>query len=136
MWTATPLPLLSDGWESFGLDRAVGPGCTTPNPDGSEMIIFGDSSGGADTADPRLRRVALGVCILEMFDPPRVASFVTGGLAGLRQSVSRGELKAFWLALWCCSAPLRYVTDCEPVFLGWMSRKYRSPSGADADIWA
>eukprot|EP00959_Pyramimonas_sp_CCMP1952_P098418 2057434-Pyramimonas_sp.AAC.1 len=36
-WTATPLPILSDGWESFGVDHPVGPGCITPNPDGSEL---------------------------------------------------------------------------------------------------
>eukprot|EP00959_Pyramimonas_sp_CCMP1952_P337274 7062850-Pyramimonas_sp.AAC.1 len=58
-----PDPIVHVDWECSSLPES-GPsqGCLG-SPD-EVTVVFGDASGGADTADPRLRRVALGIATL------------------------------------------------------------------------
>eukprot|EP00959_Pyramimonas_sp_CCMP1952_P234436 4898631-Pyramimonas_sp.AAC.1 len=99
-------------------------------------VIFGDASGGPDTADSRLRRVALGIATVANYVDPQVECFITGPLTGPRQVVGRGELRGLWLAIWASQGPIVYVTDCENACKGWASKAYLHHKGDDGDEWA
>eukprot|EP00959_Pyramimonas_sp_CCMP1952_P015396 326241-Pyramimonas_sp.AAC.1 len=52
-------------------------------------VIFGDASGGPDTSDSRLRRVALGITTLSNYDDPTVECYIAGPPTGSCQFVGR-----------------------------------------------
>ena len=97
-WTFTPAPQWTDEWSCHGLHHVVAnclPTGTSDNP----TKVFGDASGGPDTMDPRLRRLALGIAVISKFNDIEAECSIAGGLAGARQVVARGELKVFRLCV-------------------------------------
>ena len=135
-WTRTPEPPHDHQWTSGGLSNGVFAGCLPMGSSTAPAVIFGDASGGPDTADCRLRRVALGIAMVTDYTNPTVRCFITGPLSGSRQVVARGELRGLWLAIWASQGPIIYVTDCEGVYKGWQARAYEHHRGADGDEWA
>ena len=99
------------------------------------LFLFGDASGGADTSDPRLRRVGLGVLVAISFSPFIMGPHARGPLCGPSQTVPRGELRALEIAIRWTTGYIIFVTDCESVAKGWWDGSYHQPSGPQADIW-
>ena len=64
----------------------------------------------------KFRRVGLAVSLMEAF---RQVASVRGPLVGTGQTVHRGELKAFVLALEDSSGHIYYISDCDNVVKGW-----------------
>jgi hypothetical protein len=96
------------------------------------LWLFGDASGGKFTASPRLRRVGLAVVHMRGYS---AMAAVRGPLAGPRQVVPCGELKALAVALWGSRGDVIYVSDCDAVVAGWYAGTHLRPSGEDADLW-
>ena len=121
-------------WEVGGfvgdVHDAFLPEGTTSNPSN----VFGDGSGGADTAEVRLRRVAVGIVVVE--NDIEIVGHITGPLSGLKQPVPRGELKALWLTATEFRGYAIFATDCENVYKGWRAQIYLTPNGKDSDLRA
>ena len=101
----------------------------------TQVVIAGDASGGPDSSSNKLRRAAVAIVSFAQLDPEvQIPSTSCGPLAGLRQVVARGEVKAFYMAIWCSSGYLTYITDYEPLFNICYSRQHLTPSGENGDI--
>ena len=100
-------------------------------------ILFGDASGGRDTASPRLRRVGCGLVQID-WDTHRPVAARGWSLAAEPHTVSRGELVCFKNALVYTQCHVLFVTDNDNVMKGWQERRWRNldPCSADADVWA
>ena len=99
------------------------------------LDVFGDASGGANSSDPRIRRVGLGIVTLRWrHDRWEPATSVFGSLVG-RQSVPRGETFAFLWALQRTAGPINYITDNEGLMLNWQRGRAFHPAGSNADLW-
>eukprot|EP00959_Pyramimonas_sp_CCMP1952_P211344 4423103-Pyramimonas_sp.AAC.1 len=119
-WTDTPAPQFADDWHVDGLSHGFTADCLPAGSERAPTRVFGDASGGPDTADPRLRRVALGIAVVsQVLGDTIIECSIAGGLAGMRQTVARGELKAFWLCVFTCRGHTQFITDCENVLKGW-----------------
>eukprot|EP00959_Pyramimonas_sp_CCMP1952_P228668 4780822-Pyramimonas_sp.AAC.1 len=98
------------------------------------LVTYGDASGGADTHEPRLRRIGLAAAA----DAPHSnddVPCVFGPLPGDHQTVARGELYMLEVAIRWSTGPTVYVTDNEEVCRGWWARVYDHPTGPNSDIW-
>jgi len=111
-----------------------------PWPTGSDrpVTIFGDASGGKHGTDPRRRRVGIGLAVIEACGPRwQLAAGAIATLPGRRQTVPRGEIFAFVLALEHYADHIDYVTDNLPLLNGWHAQRWLHLSkGANSDLWA
>eukprot|EP00959_Pyramimonas_sp_CCMP1952_P341663 7156869-Pyramimonas_sp.AAC.1 len=69
------------------------------------LVIYGDASGGADTHDPRLRRVGLAAAA-SVPGSNDESPCVFGLLPGDRQTVARGELYMLEVAIRWPTGPM------------------------------
>ena len=106
--------------------------------DDGVLPLFGDSSGGIHSDDPRRRRVGAGFCSIT-FDPEAGTWSFEGGMVGgvpARQTVPRAELLAFALALEASRGNIVFYTDNRGPFLAWRARRHVKPLGLNGDLWA
>eukprot|EP00959_Pyramimonas_sp_CCMP1952_P362510 7591727-Pyramimonas_sp.AAC.1 len=73
---------------------------------------------------------------MESETDPQLQVSIFGALSGVVQTVARGELYIFWVALWVMEQYVAYVTDNQMVHEGWWPLKYRHPTGEHAELWA
>ena len=132
-WVSVPPPPSAASWSSTGVDGVVRGAFGTGAP-GRPIWLFGDASGGPDTMSPKLRRV--GLAVVSFGTEYSAVGAVFGPLVGHRQTVHRGELKSFVMALWMTFGDVIYVSDCDNVVSGWFAGQHLRPWGDDADLWA
>eukprot|EP00959_Pyramimonas_sp_CCMP1952_P269919 5643334-Pyramimonas_sp.AAC.1 len=81
---------------------------------GNPLLVFGDASGGKTSGERRFRRVGVAIVTFDCFCFSfSIRSSAFGRLPGCRQSVPRGELLAFELALRTTVGHICYVADNE-----------------------
>eukprot|EP00959_Pyramimonas_sp_CCMP1952_P115829 2421821-Pyramimonas_sp.AAC.1 len=85
---------------------------------GDPLLVFGDASGGKISGESRFRRVGVATVTFDCVFPLSIRSSAFGRLPGCRQSVPRGELLAFELALRTTVGHICYATDNESVIRG------------------
>ena len=109
---------------------------------GAGGIYFGDGSGGADTADKRLRRCGFAVLQLFSCTPPFLArGGMSAPLPGRRQTVPRAEIWALLelarrLGAAGATADSVYFTDCDEVLKGFRAGPGARVLSSNADLWA
>ncbi|CAK0814648.1 unnamed protein product, partial [Prorocentrum cordatum] len=113
-------------------------GAPWPTGGSQPITIFGDASGGKHGTDERRRRVGVGLAVIEVCGPRwRLAAGAIATLPGRRQTVPRGEIFAFALALEQLDADIHYVTDNMPLLKGWNAQRWLNlGKGANSDLWA
>ena len=98
-WTSVPAPPEQEDWFVTGTNTEIGPSFLGHGPPDRPLVLFGDASGGADAASKKFRRVGVAVTLFRALEPEvDIAATISGALAGPRQAVPRGELRAFLLA--------------------------------------
>ena len=104
---------------------------------GRPLLIYGDASGGPESASAVLRRVAWAVAVVDhaALAGTRVEAWAAAPMLGRRQTVHRGELLAVLVALRYTRRDVVYVGDNRAVVAGWHARTFCRPSGPDADLW-
>eukprot|EP00959_Pyramimonas_sp_CCMP1952_P161523 3377575-Pyramimonas_sp.AAC.1 len=134
-WLEVPTAPNEAQWEVVGLN-GLAQGMFGEGTPAAPIQIYGDASGGADSAMTRLRRVGVAIVCTEQILPElQITGAVFGPLEGDRQVVPRGELMALYMALWTTSRYVNYTTDCEAVAQGWYEKRFAQPAGLDADLW-
>ena len=133
-WLQVPPPPESDLLMVIGESEAL---------DSDFPVIFTDASGGAFSADPRLRRVGFGIAVVRFddFHNHSLHFGAFGALPGAEQTVPRGELYAAVVALRLLPAkkgrPVMLITDCLPFFETALDDKKlaKAISSANGDLW-
>ena len=101
---------------------------------GGPLFVFGDAAVGPEYLHPELRRVGVGLVVMEAAFL-HVRMVMHGPLPGRRQTVHRGELLGLIRCAECSSGQVVYVTDNLAVHDGWWERQEQAPGGLDHDLW-
>ena len=109
-----------------------------PYPSFGCVVVFGDGSGGAHSADPRRRRCGTAVIAMQPNGQGgwRLAWGISTPLGGQRQTVPRSELLAFAIALEQVPMEFLFVTDHEPLVKSWGQSRHLQKNGANQDLWS
>eukprot|EP00959_Pyramimonas_sp_CCMP1952_P265619 5553487-Pyramimonas_sp.AAC.1 len=101
--------------------RHLHSGCLGSGARSAPLLVFGGASGSAESRDGRLRRVGLGLVVIDLFSLVSLGQYMLGPLWGSqsKQTVPRGELVCLSTAIEYSTGVLVYVADNDEVCRGW-----------------